>query len=106
MRLVRTLLVLASLVVAFSMLSVGAAFAGHTGAGTEWTCTVGDGGDFGTPCPPPLANKIGRAAQNAFAPVGSHISDTGLEKGISNPNAPDDIIFRNPLCPFHDDFAP
>lgn len=97
------LLVLVSVIVSFLALSVGVASAGHTGEGTEWVCTEGDGGDFGVPCPPPDAEKIGPAAQNAYAPVGSHISDEGLDNGISNPNAPADIIFRNPLCPFHDD---
>ena len=108
MRLMK-LLVAVGVVAAVFVLSVGVASADHTG-GTEWTCTVEV--SEGEPCPPPLATKIGPAAENAFAPVGSNIggpgsTHPGFVNGILNPNAPDDILFNNPLCPFHTvDYAP
>ena len=84
-------------------IGVGQASADHTG-GTEWTCNIEV--EEGEPCPPPVATPIGPAAQHALAPVGSAIggpgsTHPGFINGIQNPNAPDDILFNNPLCPFH-----
>jgi hypothetical protein len=105
-RRLRRLIVLFGVIGLVMAFNVGTAFAGHTGQGTAWECTVGDGGDYGIPCPPPTnPDLIGPAAQNAFAPVGSNISDAGLNNGILGEHTPEDILWRNPLCPFHDDFS-
>ncbi len=44
-----------------------------------------------------LANALG----NTGPPVGSHISDRGLEKGFGGDSNAFDAIAHNPLCPLH-----
>ena len=82
MRLVRILVVLTAMVVAFSMLGVGLAFAHPDAPGLA-----------------PLDNS---------APVGSAINDPsapgfpGIVNGFGNPNSNSLVaIANNPLCPLH-----
>jgi hypothetical protein len=108
-RRLRRLTVLIGVIGLVMAFNVGTAFADHTGQGTDWTCNTEPGGEYGEPCPPPQTDKQGPAAVNAYAPVGSNIGPNaspnhpGFENGIDGDNTPDDILFRNPLCPFHND---
>ena len=107
MRRIRILASLIGMIMLFSVLSAGVAFADHDG-GTEWTCDSGPTTD-GTPCPEPHRNFDGPAANNAFAPVGSHIAPTdpgrvnGFDPTRSNAST---AISNNPLCPLHGVAAP
>ena len=99
------LLVVLSLVTVLLALSVGVAFADNTGGGTEWTCAEG-AQDPG--CPPLDRTLIGPAAQNAIAPVGSHLlgdvpGAPGNENGFDSDNDSQALenIGKNPLCPVH-----
>ncbi len=98
MRRVRILASLVGMIMLFSVLSAGVAFADHTG-GTEWTCDSGtteDGDGCGSRTP------VGPAAENTLAPVGSHISGTpAFVNGPGPGGAANDAIANNPLCPFH-----
>jgi hypothetical protein len=94
------------LVMAFN---VGTAFADHTG-GTEWTCDDPLNAPAGESCggPTNTHDPIGPAAENAFAPVGSHLlsptapGNPGSVNGIQNPNGNAAIaLINNPLCPLH-----
>ena len=105
MRRVRILASLIGMIMLFSVLSAGVAFADHTG-GTEWTCDAGETED-GEGCPG-SKTKDGPAAENTLAPVGSHIGPTaspdhpGFENGFLNPSGNAiNAINNNPLCPFH-----
>ncbi len=101
-RSLRKLLVLVSMVGVFSMLSVGVAFADHTG-GTEWTCDDATGALEGNGCAPNDRNKIGPAAKNALAPVGRNIAGPGFDNAFDGgtPSNAFTAIQNNPLCPFH-----
>ena len=46
-----------------------------------WECASGAGGEYGTGRPPQFLKALGPAADNALAPVGSHISAAGMEHG-------------------------
>ena len=93
------------MVVAFG---TGVASADH-GGGTEWTCNVENEGPL-VPCPGGERNLIGPATDNAYAPIGSHLStdetvgsNHGRVNGIQNPMSNAAVaVANNPLCPFHD----
>jgi hypothetical protein len=102
-RRLRILIVFAGVLGLVMALNVGAASATNTGDPTAWTCDTGaveiNDGCGGNQTPD------GVAADNALAPVGSHIADAGRTNGIL-PRGEDGtgttIIGHNPLCPFHD----
>jgi hypothetical protein len=94
------------LVMAFN---VGTAFADQTG-GTEWTCDDPANALAGESCGGPTNDQdlIGPAAENAFAPVGSHLlsptapGNPGSVHGIMNEKSnAQTALINNPLCPLH-----
>ena len=94
----RTLIVLASTFAMVLVLGVGPAFADDKGNDNFFSCNARDADGF---CTDPV--DLGVAAENAYAPVGSHIPDAafpafGGQAGLA--------LFNNPLCPFHGAVAP
>lgn len=98
MRRVRTLLVLLSLVVVFSMLSMGVAFATHDGPSPAFGDDVSE-----APSPGPVGSHLlapgpeGPAAPGAINGFGFDFANPGPD--FTNPATA--AVVNNPNCPLH-----